>query len=71
LKAAAGKENGLPAPFPWGAAIHAGLCLLRLPARDFWSMTPREMQAAFGGLRPSTAVPDRPGMETLMAAFPD
>ncbi|WP_426123448.1 rcc01693 family protein [Pararhizobium sp. PWRC1-1] len=62
----------MPAPFPWGPVMHAGLCLLRLPARDFWSMTPREMQAAFGGLRPAGgAVPDRFGMETLMAAFPD
>jgi uncharacterized phage protein (TIGR02216 family) len=51
--------------------MHTGLCLLRLPAAVFWSMTPREMQAAFGGLRPDTAVPDRFGMETLMAAFPD
>jgi len=51
--------------------MHAGLCLLRLPAREFWSMTPREMRAAFGGLRPSGAVPDRSGLETLMVAFPD
>ncbi|MCV9997739.1 phage tail assembly chaperone [Pararhizobium sp. YC-54] len=69
MRAAAG--NGLPPPFPWGAVMHAGLCLLRLPAADFWSMTPREMQAALGGLRPSAAVPDRSGLETLMAAFPD
>ncbi len=34
-------------------------------------MTPREMQAAFGGLRPYGAVPDRSGMDALMAAFPD
>jgi uncharacterized phage protein (TIGR02216 family) len=51
--------------------MHAGLCLLRLPAREFWSMTPREMRAAFGGLRPSGAVPDRSSLETLMVAFPD
>lgn len=51
--------------------MHAGLCLLRLPAKDFWLMTPREIQAAFGGLRPAATVPDRSGMEMLMAAFPD
>ncbi|CAN7187937.1 phage tail assembly chaperone [Rhizobium sp. LjRoot98] len=69
MSAAAG--NGLPPPFPWGPVIHAGLCLLRLPAPVFWSMTPREMQAAFGGLQPAAAVADRSGMEALMAAFPD
>ncbi len=51
--------------------MHAGLCRLRLPAKDFWAMTPREMQAALGALRPGTVVPDRNGLETLMAAFPD
>jgi uncharacterized phage protein (TIGR02216 family) len=51
--------------------MHAGLCLLRLPAKDFWAMTPRELQAALGGLRPRAAVPERAGLEALMAAFPD
>jgi len=51
--------------------MHAGLCLLRLPAPVFWSMTPRELQAALGGLKPSAPVPDRSEMERLMAAFPD
>ncbi|OBZ96021.1 gene transfer agent (GTA) [Pararhizobium polonicum] len=71
MRAAAGDSGGLPPPFPWGSAMHAGLCLLRLPARDFWAMTPREMQAAMGGLRPRNAVPDRTGLEALMGAFPD
>jgi len=71
LKAAAGDNAGLPPPFPWDVAIHAGLCLLRLPAKDFWAMTPREMQAALGGLRPRVTVPDRSGLEMLMGAFPD
>ncbi|WP_455272249.1 rcc01693 family protein [Rhizobium herbae] len=61
----------MPPPFPWGPVIHAGLCLLRLSAKDFWLMTPREIQAALGGLRPAGTVPDRFGMEALMAAFPD
>jgi uncharacterized phage protein (TIGR02216 family) len=71
LRAAAGKDGNLPPPFPWGLVMHTGLCLLRLPAKDFWSMSPKEMQAAFGGLRPAAAVPDRSGMDALMAAFPD
>jgi uncharacterized phage protein (TIGR02216 family) len=51
--------------------MHAGLCLLRLPQKDFWAMTPRELQAALGGLRPRAAVPGRSGLEALMGAFPD
>jgi uncharacterized phage protein (TIGR02216 family) len=51
--------------------MHAGLCLLRLPAKDFWAMTPRELQAALGGLQPRAAVPERAGLEALMGAFPD
>jgi uncharacterized phage protein (TIGR02216 family) len=70
LTAAAGKV-GLPPAFPWHAVMHAGLCLLRLPARDFWAMTPREIQAALGGLRPRITVPGRPRLEDLMRAFPD
>jgi uncharacterized phage protein (TIGR02216 family) len=69
LNAAAG--NGLPSPFPWEAVMHAGLCLLRLPAAVFWSMTPREMQAALGDLKPAAPVPSRSGLEMLMAGFPD
>ncbi|CAN7179510.1 phage tail assembly chaperone [Pararhizobium sp. LjRoot255] len=71
MKAAAGEGEHRPQPFPWGAAMHAGLCLLRLPAKDFWAMTPRELQAALGGLRPRAAVPERAGLEALMGAFPD
>ena len=71
MKAAAGEAGLGPLAFPWEAVIHAGLCLLRLPANDFWAMTPREMQAALGGLRPGSAAPDRGGLEALMEAFPD
>ena len=71
MKAAAGEAGLGPLAFPWEAVIHAGLCLLRLPANDFWAMTPREMQAALGGLRPRGAAPDRSGLEALMGAFPD
>ncbi|WP_275789830.1 rcc01693 family protein [Pararhizobium gei] len=69
MRAAAGGQE--PTAFPWASVLHAGLCLLRLPARDFWAMTPREMQAALGGLRPAAAAPERAGLAALMAAFPD
>ncbi|MCV9963462.1 phage tail assembly chaperone [Pararhizobium sp. BT-229] len=69
MRAAAGE--GVQEPFPWGAAMHAGLCLLRLPQRDFWAMTPRELWAAMGGSRPRGPVPERAGLEALMGAFPD
>ena len=71
MRAAAGEGDHQAAPFPWGAAMHGGLCLLRLPAKDFWAMTPRELQAALGGLRPRAAMPERAGLEALMEAFPD
>ncbi|MEK1924205.1 MAG: rcc01693 family protein [Rhizobium giardinii] len=71
MRAAAGEGEHRPQPFPWGAAMHAGLCLLRLPAKDFWAMTPRELQAALGGLRPRATAPARAGLEALMGAFPD
>lgn len=61
---------GAPKPFPWGAALHTGLCLLRLPPPVFWAMTPREFFAAAGGLRPAAGL-SRGGLEALMAAFPD
>lgn len=51
--------------------MHAGLCLLRLPQRDFWAMTPRELWAAMGGSRPHGPAPERAGLEALMGAFPD
>ena len=38
-----------PEPFPWDAAMAAGLGTLRLAPRDFWSMTPRELDAALRG----------------------
>jgi hypothetical protein len=34
-------------------------------------MTPLELQAALGGLRPRDLVPERAGLEALMAVFPD
>ncbi len=34
-------------------------------------MTPRELRAALGWLRPRAGVPGRAGLEALMEAFPD
>jgi len=58
-------------PFPWADVLHLGLCLLRLPPRDFWVMTPRELSEASGWWKPRMGVPDRSGLAALMGAFPD
>lgn len=59
-------------PFPWRPAMQFGFGVLRLPAHDFWQLTPRELSAAFdayGGTR--TAPPRRDDLTTLMERFPD
>jgi uncharacterized phage protein (TIGR02216 family) len=52
----------------------AGLGLLRLAPRDFWAMTPRELDAALGGLF-GPANMDTPTTRTtltdLMRRYPD
>ncbi|MGB3875227.1 MAG: rcc01693 family protein [Shinella zoogloeoides] len=63
--------SGEAPAFPWEAVLHAGLCRMRLPARDFWAMTPRELGFALGLLRPSAGTPGRAGLAALMRAFPD
>jgi len=70
LRAASGASGVAPA-FPWEAVLHAGLCRMRLSARDFWAMTPRELGFALGLLRPSAIVPGRGALTALMQAFPD
>ncbi|KQQ37833.1 hypothetical protein ASG19_01655 [Rhizobium sp. Leaf306] len=70
MAAAGGKAQRFE-PFPWDAAMHAGLCLLRLPAPQFWALTPRELFAATGGLVKRATSIERAGLETLMRAFPD
>jgi uncharacterized phage protein (TIGR02216 family) len=68
-----GKRRPLE-PFPWDAAMTAGLGTLRLAPRDFWAMTPRELDAALRGalgLVGITPVMTRSDLSMLMAAFPD
>ena len=49
-----------------------GLGLLRLSPRDFWSMTPRELEGAMRALSPAgRAAPGRAELEALMKRFPD
>ncbi|MCO5150426.1 MULTISPECIES: rcc01693 family protein [unclassified Shinella] len=63
--------NGERAAFPWEAVLHAGLCRMRLSAKDFWAMTPRELAFALGVLRPVPSAPGRNALAALMRAFPD
>lgn len=52
----------------------AGLGLLHLAPRDFWSMTPRELAAAIRGLHGVTdpiAPPSRAEFSRLASRFPD
>ena len=59
-------------PFPWRDAMQFGLGVLRLPPRDFWAMTPRELAAAWGAVLGGSATPlGRRDLETLMERFPD
>lgn len=51
--------------------MEAGLCRLRLPARNFWRMTPRELAAALGLMTRNGAAPDRAGFSRMMMQFPD
>lgn len=68
MTAAAAEARG----FPWQQVMAIGLSLLRLPPRDFWAMTPRELAAAAGWLgAPGTDAPRRAEIETMMRIFPD
>ena len=54
--------------FPWARLMHLGLGVLRLPSKDFWNATPREIAAAF----PAAASPMARGLlEDLMKRYPD
>lgn len=59
-------------PFPWTEAMRFGLGVLKLPPRDFWAMSPRELAAAWGavvGERGGTL--GRSDLDRLMEQFPD
>lgn len=52
----------------------AGLAMaaLRMPAREVWAMTPREVAMALRALAPDGGdAPGRDDLEALMARFPD
>ena len=49
----------------------AGFGLLRLSPREFWSMTPREMERAMSVLGGRTSAPGRAELAELMQRFPD
>jgi uncharacterized phage protein (TIGR02216 family) len=59
--------------FPWAEAMRFGFGTLRLGAREFWGLTPRELAAAFEGVagRTRPRPPERATIDRLMAAFPD
>lgn len=58
--------------FPWDEAMAFGLGVLRLPPKDFWAMTPRELARAMEGVRGRSGGPlGREALNGLMAAYPD
>ena len=49
-----------------------GFGVLRLPARDFWALTPRELAAAWGAVMGDRSGPlGRRDLSALMERFPD
>lgn len=59
---------------PWAELMMIGLGVLQVPARDFWAMSLRELEAAAGGLIGPLAAPPplaRADLQDLMARFPD
>lgn len=57
-------------PFPWEAALHAGLFLLRLPPDLFWRLSLPEFAAMTGGFATAQRM-GRERLDALMARFPD
>jgi uncharacterized phage protein (TIGR02216 family) len=52
--------------------MQLGLGVLRLSPRDFWAMTPRELEAALSaGVAHAPRPMARPDLERLMQLFPD
>lgn len=60
-------------PFPWREAMAFGFGVLRLPARDFWGLTPRELAAAFEAVsgRARGVALKREALDELMRRYPD
>lgn len=59
-------------PFPWNEAMGFGLGVLRLPPREFWRMTPRELASAWGAVMGERGHPlGRSELDDLMERFPD
>jgi uncharacterized phage protein (TIGR02216 family) len=63
-------NDARPQPFPWGAALHFGLGLLRLAPAAFWALTPLELSTLAGGVRRADG-PDRSRLIELMNQWPD
>jgi uncharacterized phage protein (TIGR02216 family) len=68
--AAVRSTDARPQPFPWDAALHFGLGLLRLAPEAFWALTLRELMALGGALRPRDTI-DRAALSALMRRWPD
>ncbi|MCF6303512.1 MAG: phage tail assembly chaperone [Devosiaceae bacterium] len=61
-------------PFPWDNVMKFGLGTLGLAPGDFWTMTPRELSAAYDAIvqnSQSKAPIVRHELTGLMARFPD
>ncbi|WP_281431762.1 MULTISPECIES: rcc01693 family protein [unclassified Methylocystis] len=68
----AARDASHRAPFPFARAMAFGLGVLRLPSRDFWSMTPRELFCAAEGVYGvAPGAPSRAVLEDMMRQFPD
>lgn len=60
--------------FPWIEAMEFGFGILRLSSEQFWSMTPRELHAAYSANTKSAraSLPiQRAELAHLMEKFPD
>lgn len=59
-------------PFPWKEAMRFGLGVLRLPPAAFWTMSPRELAAAWSAVVGERTGPlDRARLDAMMERFPD
>jgi len=68
--------NGLDRPvldrpvLDWPGLMRAGLAGLGLRPKEFWDLTPLELQLLLGPVVPAPCL-DRSGLEALMRRFPD